>query len=217
MQQQGFDYTYDKRLYDRLEEGDALQVRWHLTADVAYQQHLARFIENHDERRAAEVLGVERSKAAAVVALTLPGLRLIHEGQPQGCKVKLPVQLGRRPEEPAVAGLEDFYRALLAELRHPIYHDGRWQLLEARIKDDAPDLHRGLAAHQWRLGSEFRVVVSNLTGQRTQGFVSMALPLAGAAWQLTEIFSGAVVRTRWRRHDRPRAVRRPASVWQSDF
>ena len=192
LQQQGFDYTYDKRLYDRLEEGDALQVRWHLTADVSYQQHLARFIENHDERRAAESLGVERSKAAAVVALTLPGLRLIHEGQPQGRKVKLPVQLGRRPEEPAVAGLENFYRALLAELRHPVYHDGQWLLLEARSKEDAPELHRGLAAHQWRLGSEFRVVVSNLTGQRTQGFVSLVLPLAGAAWTLTEAFSGDV-------------------------
>ena len=89
-----------------------------------------------------------------------------------------------------MAGLEDFYRALLAELRHPVYHDGQWLLLEARIKADAPDLHRGLAAHQWRLDGEFRVVVSNLTGQRTQGFVSMALPLAGAAWQLTETFSG---------------------------
>lgn len=192
LQQQGFDYTYDKRLYDRLEEGDALQVRWHLTADVAYQQHLARFIENHDERRAAESLGVERSQAAAVVALTLPGLRLIHEGQPQGWRVKLPVQLGRRPEEPAVAGLEDFYRALLAELRHPIYHDGQWRLLEAHIKEDAPELHRGLAAHQWRLENDFRVVVSNLTGQRTQGRVVVQLPLAGASWQLTEVFSGDV-------------------------
>lgn len=192
MQQQGFDYTYDKRLYDRLEEGDALQVRWHLTADVSYQRHLARFIENHDERRAAEAFGVERSQAAAVAALTLPGLRLLHEGQLQGWKVKLPVQLGRRPQEETVAGLEAFYRTLLAELRHPVYHDGEWRLLEARARADAPALHRGLAAHQWRLGDEFRVVVVNLTGQQTQGFVRMDLPLAGATWELSEVFTGAV-------------------------
>ncbi|MEZ4768222.1 MAG: alpha-amylase family glycosyl hydrolase [Caldilineales bacterium] len=190
MQQQGFDYAYDKRLYDRLEEGDALQVRWHLTADLSYQQHLARFIENHDERRAAEAFGVARSKAAAVVAMTLPGLRLLHEGQMEGWRVKLPVQLGRRPEEPADAALQEFYRTLLVELRHPVYHDGQWRLLEARMRDDAPDLHRGLAAHQWRLGDEFRVVVSNMMGQRAQGFVAVQLPLAGASWRLTEIFTG---------------------------
>ena len=192
MQQQGFDYAYDKRLYDRLEEGDALQVRWHLTADVSYQQHLARFIENHDERRAAEAFGVERSKASAVIALTLPGLRLLHEGQLQGWTVKLPVQLGRRPDEPSVEGLEHFYSTLLGELRHPVYHDGRWQLLEARVEAGAPDLHRGLAAHQWSLENELRVVVSNLTGQRARGFVRVDLPLTSANWRLHEVFSGAV-------------------------
>ena len=102
------------------------------------------------------------------------------------------MQLGRRPEEPAVAGLEDFYRTLLTELRNPVYHDGQWRLLEARIKAGEPALHRGLSAHQWSLGNEFRVVVSNMTGQRGRGRVMVQLPLAGANWQLTEVFSGDV-------------------------
>lgn len=190
LQQQGFDYTYDKRLYDRLEEGDALQVRWHLTADLNFQRRLARFIENHDERRAAESFGVERSQAAAVVALTLPGLRLLHEGQLQGWRVKLPVQLGRRPEEAPVEGLEQFYRTLLGELRLPVYHDGQWRLLEARVSSGQSDLHRGLAAHQWRLNDEFRLVVVNLTGQRARAFVRPELPAAASGWTLHELFSG---------------------------
>ncbi len=53
LQQQGFDYCYDKRLYDRLVHDGAEQVRGHLTADTAYQDGLVRFIENHDEPRAA--------------------------------------------------------------------------------------------------------------------------------------------------------------------
>ncbi len=53
MQQQGFDYTYDKRLYDRLREGHARPVREHLHAAPDYQIKLARFLENHDEPRAA--------------------------------------------------------------------------------------------------------------------------------------------------------------------
>ena len=53
LQQQGFDYCYDKRLYDRLVHEGAEQVRGHLGADLAYQRRLLRFVENHDEPRAA--------------------------------------------------------------------------------------------------------------------------------------------------------------------
>ena len=51
--QQGFDYAYDKRLYDRLRMGQARPVREHLQAGLDYQNKLARFLENHDEPRAA--------------------------------------------------------------------------------------------------------------------------------------------------------------------
>ena len=55
LQQQGFDFCYDKKLYDRLEHGPAESVRLHLCADLAYQERLVRFIENHDEPRAAAI------------------------------------------------------------------------------------------------------------------------------------------------------------------
>lgn len=41
MQQQGFDYAYDKRLYDRLHEGFAKPVREHFLAELGYQNKLA--------------------------------------------------------------------------------------------------------------------------------------------------------------------------------
>ena len=47
LQQQGFDYTYDKRLYDRLRNGDPRPVRDHFHADLGYQTRLVRFLENH--------------------------------------------------------------------------------------------------------------------------------------------------------------------------
>ncbi len=53
LQQQGFDFCYDKRLYDRIEHDDVEGVRLHLNADLAYQHKLVRFIENHDEPRAS--------------------------------------------------------------------------------------------------------------------------------------------------------------------
>jgi hypothetical protein len=57
LQQQGFAYCYDKRLYDRLRDGHAAPVRGHLLAGLDYQDKLARFLENHDEPRAARSAG----------------------------------------------------------------------------------------------------------------------------------------------------------------
>ena len=98
LQQQGFDFCYDKKLYDRLEHDDAESVRLHFCGDVAYQQKLLRFLENHDEPRAAATFSPAKEKAAAVTTYTLPGARLFHEGQLEGRKVRLPVFLGRRPK-----------------------------------------------------------------------------------------------------------------------
>jgi hypothetical protein len=107
---------------------DAEAVRLHLRADLAYQQGLLRFIENHDEPRAASAFPAGRQRAAAVVALTQPGARLLHDGQLDGRRVRLPVFLGRAPDEPPDPDLERWYRALLGVLRQPAFRSGRWEL-----------------------------------------------------------------------------------------
>ena len=84
MQQQGFDYTYDKRLYDRLREGHARPVREHFHAGLDYQNKMARFLENHDEPRAAATFPPGVHKAAAVITFLSPGLRFFHQGQFEG-------------------------------------------------------------------------------------------------------------------------------------
>ncbi|MBE2318691.1 alpha-amylase [Solirubrobacter sp. CPCC 204708] len=126
LMEQGFDLCYDKRLYDRLvERGD---VRGHLTAPVEYQERLVRFIENHDEPRAASVFGPEQARAAAVVMSTLPGARLYHDGQLSGRRAHVPVFLGRGPDEPPDAELRAFYAWLLPRAARL---QGTWRLLES--------------------------------------------------------------------------------------
>ena len=116
LQQQGFDFCYDKRLYDRLEHDNAESVRLHLLADLSYQEKLVRFIENHDEPRAAATFPPSKERAAAVTVLTQTGAGLLHEGQLEGRKVRLPVFLARRPDEPVDTDLKNFYHRLLAIL-----------------------------------------------------------------------------------------------------
>ncbi|HXK02059.1 MAG TPA: alpha-amylase family glycosyl hydrolase [Verrucomicrobiae bacterium] len=129
LQQEGFDYTYDKRLYDRLREGHARPVRDHFRADMDYQRRSARFLENHDEPRAAAAFPPGIHEAAAVLTFLCPGLRFIHQGQMDGFNKRIPVHLGRGPAEAGDASVQEFYDRLLACLRHPAVQ-GEWRLLE---------------------------------------------------------------------------------------
>ena len=97
LQQQGFDFCYDKRLYDRLVSGPAESVRGHLQAATDYQEGLLRFIENHDEPRAADTFAPEQQRAVAVVMSTLEGARMYHAGQLEGLHTHIPVFLARGP------------------------------------------------------------------------------------------------------------------------
>jgi hypothetical protein len=189
LQQMGFDYTYDKRLYDRLLGEDPGLASDHLRfSSPEYQQRLARFVENHDEERAAAAFGPERSRAVATLALTLPGLRLVHEGQMEGRRVKLPVQLGRRPQEEPGPDQEQFYRRLLAALRAPVLREGHWQPLEARAAWPGNPSHESLIAHLWTLWGKRRLVVANLAPGESQGYVRLPLSeLAGGTWEFRDL------------------------------
>ncbi len=190
LQQQGFDYCYDKRLYDRLAHAEPPAIHAHLQADPAYQAGLVRFIENHDEPRAAAVFSPRQGCAAAVVAGALPGARLFHQGQLEGAQLKLPVQLGRRFPEPASADLRAFYTTLLAELRAPVFHAGAWRLCEQRGWPDNASF-TNLVAWCWEDGDDRRVIVVNLAGQAAQGLVLLPWDdLAGGEWLLEDAFNG---------------------------
>jgi hypothetical protein len=130
LQQQGFDYTYDKRLYDRLREQHAGPVRGHLQASPDYLRHMAHFLENHDEPRSAAVFPAEVLPAAAVVTFFAPGLRFFHQGQFEGRKVHLSVHLNRGPQEPENQELHRFYEKLLDTLGQAVFREGTWQILD---------------------------------------------------------------------------------------
>ena len=130
LQQQGFNYTYDKRLYDRLREGHAAPVRGHLCADPDYQRKMARFLENHDEPRAAGTFSVDMHRAAAVITFLSQGLRFFHQGQFEGRRKRISPHLVRAPLEAPDEVLRAFYDELLGVLQRQTVREGQWQLLE---------------------------------------------------------------------------------------
>lgn len=130
LQQQGFDYTYDKRLYDRLRNQQARPVREHFHAGLDFQDKLARFLENHDEPRVAATFRPETHEAAVVITFLSPGLRFFHQRQLNGHKKRISPHLGRGPSEPSDPTIEDLYTRLLGVLKQPAVRDGSWQILE---------------------------------------------------------------------------------------
>ncbi|MBP9500728.1 MAG: hypothetical protein KBF17_01060 [Candidatus Promineofilum sp.] len=187
MQQQGFDFCYDKRLYDRLAHETAAAVRGHLLADVSYQQRLVRFIENHDEPRAAAVFRAGRALAAAIAAYTLPGAKLFYQGQFEGYKTQIPVFLTRRPDEPPDRALLAFYRRLTNEIQSPALREGRWLLCALNGWPDNKS-YNNLVAWCWQAGDERRVIVVNLSSTTSQARVQLPWPdLAGQNWLFVDV------------------------------
>ena len=187
MQQQGFDFCYDKRLYDRLEHETAETVHGHLQADLPYQEGLVRFIENHDEPRAAATFPGNRALAAAIAAYTLPGAKLFHQGQFEGYRTRLPVFLTRRPDEPVDRALQMFYRRLAVAVKSPALRHGQWRLCALNGWPDNSS-YRNLVAWCWEARDERRVVVVNLSPHTSQARLQLPWPdLAGQNWVLQDI------------------------------
>ncbi|MBI3409904.1 MAG: alpha-amylase [Planctomycetes bacterium] len=177
LQQQGFDYTYDKRLYDRLHECNVEGVRGHLHADTDFQRKSVRFMENHDEPRAAAAFPRDRHLAAATVTYLLPGLRFFHEGQLEGRQKRVPMHLGRRPAEKVDTAIQDFYEKLLAVLKNPVVRGGDWKLLDCRQAWANNPTHGGFLACSWE-APEGRLLVAVNYGA-TQGQCRVQLPWPG--------------------------------------
>ncbi len=190
LMQQGFDFCYDKRLYDRLAQQSPEAIRAHLGADLHYQARLVRFLENHDEMRAAERFRSESLRAAALVTATLPGARLYHEGQFTGARVRLPVQLGRRPQETPDEALCIYYRRLLAAARE--HCQGEWRLCPVEGWDDNQSC-RNLLAWTWRERDRWTVVAVNFSGTPSQGRIRLTVPeLGDRTWRLSDPLTGDV-------------------------
>jgi hypothetical protein len=179
--EQGFDACYDKRLYDTLvHAGSAADVRAHV-ADGDGRG--VRFVENHDEPRAASLVGPQHHRALLTAVCTLPGVALLHEGGAQGRRTRVPVILRRRPDEQPDHDLERFVHRLLAALGDDLRR-GEWAL--ATI-DGWPDnrTNEQLLAWTWTSADARYVVVVNLSDQRADGM--LAAPWDDVAGDVTLI------------------------------
>jgi hypothetical protein len=193
MQHRGFDYAYDKRLYDRLREGHARPVREHFYAALDYQNKLARFLENHDEPRAVATFSPEVHRAAAAITFLSPGLRFFHQGQFEGRRKRISPHLGRAPEEPVDQELKQFYERLLSVLRQPAVRQGEWELLQCTPAWDGNWTWDCFLAFAWQGPGEDRLLVTvNYASNQSQCHVLLPFTdLSSAKWRLHDLIGDA--------------------------
>lgn len=168
LQQQGFDYCYDKRLYERLLYDSVGSIKGHLHAEWDYQSRLVRFVENHDELRAASAFGVQRSLAAAAIALTLPGARLFQHGQQYGHHLKLPVELGRTPDVAVNTGVHKFYQNFFRSVSTGMRGQSTWRLFHI---DGVDYWHSPFVSYVWDFGQTMFLVVVNYSDHPQTGCI----------------------------------------------
>ena len=191
---QGFDYAYDKRLYDRLVEGHARPVREHFYAGLDFQDHLARFLENHDEPRAAATFTHDAHQAAAILTFFTPGLRFFHQGQREGKRARIPVHLGRGPVEDHEPGIAAFYDGLLECLKDPAFRDGGWQILACHPAWDGNGTWNDFVAFSWTgPGDLRRLVAVNYAPHQSQCYVVTPWhDLERRVWRLDDLTGPAI-------------------------
>jgi hypothetical protein len=189
LQQLGFDFTYDKKLTDRLSSGKIQPVKEHLSAENEYQNKSVRFLENHDETRAIIKFGRKQSLAAAVLISTIQGMKLYYDGQFEGKKVKLPVQLGREPEEKISEPIREFYLRLLGITKTNIFRNGEWKMIDPYSTAPDNDSYENMLAWQWKLGKESRLVIINYSEVISQCRLLFELPKHRGEIILTDLLN----------------------------
>lgn len=191
LQKLGFDFTYDKRFLERLYSNDILGTKTHLMAEDEFQQKSVRFIENHDEVRAISKFGEARSLAAATVISTVKGMKFFFDGQFEGKKIKVPVQLGREPHEKISRSTKAYYEKLLNIISDDVLVKGEWLLIEPNSAAKDNYSFERFFSWLWRYENNFRLVAVNYSDKTAQCRVHIPFTIPNEIIVLEDLLTGA--------------------------
>jgi hypothetical protein len=192
LQQLGFDYTYFKTFYDDVMARRFGKLQEFLRRPRELLAHGAFFLENHDEPRVSQCLRWPEHPPAALLLASMPGLRLLHEGQLEGLETRVSVHFSRRPAEKPHPEVARFYDYILSVLQNTSIGKGQWMLLDPVPLDSRATLPQGLFIIQWQSESNsFEIVVVNLSGESIDCRVRPPAATPQDAWVWRSVFSAA--------------------------
>ncbi|KAL0236855.1 hypothetical protein PCE1_000252 [Barthelona sp. PCE] len=193
LQNLGFDALYDKEnLLDDLKSLNVRSVSSYVGWRKRWMVHMVKFLGNHDEPTIWEEFhhNFQISKAAGMIAFTLPGPRFFWAGQMTGQKTRLKVQFLRRHLNPVDSDLFGFYQRLANVYAHPTLNQDPeyWTWI--------PTSNNNVVAWVWssKVTKKNVLVVVNYSGNDNQ-WESIKLDYkpdhaGGAAVEFKELISG---------------------------
>lgn len=190
LQDLGFDFTYDKRLYDLLVARDAIGAASYVRSLPAdFIRRSAHFLENHDEKRIASLLSWEEHRAAALLIMALPGMRFIHEGQMSGARVHANVHFARRGVEQAENTVAEFYQTLLEALQTSAVGNGEGKVITPQPAWADNPSHANFILLQWQQSPEaFDLAVIQMAAHRSQCLAPLDVEsLVGGNWRFRDL------------------------------
>ncbi len=195
LQELGFDYTYDKRLYDHLIARNHPDVRRHLLAlPPRFLEAGGHFVENHDEPRVASLLSWPEHQATAMVVLGAPGLRLLQEGQLSGARLRVNVHFERRPVEEPDAAVAAWYEQILTTLGRTAVGRGQSRIIQTVPAWGDNPTWQSFVVIQWQgPEADFDLVVVNLGAHRSQCYARLeSRGLAEHNWRAQDLLGSEV-------------------------
>ncbi len=164
LQMEGFDYTYDKTFYDHLVAHQPDNVRHELGQTGALLRGL-HFLENHDEPRAATAFPETAYRhACAVLTFSLPGPRLIYDGQTGGRKLRYCIHLRRAAETPAESDENVFYEKLFSALKESAIGKGTAASIPSQPTGPGNESYPAIQAFLWENAQCRDLMIANLSG-----------------------------------------------------
>ena len=113
----------------------------------------------------------DRLPAAAVLMGTVPGMHFYHEGQLDGRRRRIPVQLGRAAEELTDERVRAIYERVLRISNGAAFHEGVWTLLDPQSSGDGS--HGNMIAYVWHSTNQCWLIVVNLGSGTSAARISL--------------------------------------------
>jgi len=167
LQKLGFDFTYCKFYLDMFLNKDVIGIKSNLNKGEDFNNKSVVFIENHDEERSAKVFS-SRIHLVIISFLTMPGMKIIYDGQIEGEKIKFPVQLGKTPNVKISKGIKEFYDKMLEIVNDEVYKNGSFQLLTPLKFEDKNDFHENILAWYWKTNKKLMITIVNYSSENSK-------------------------------------------------
>jgi len=115
---------------------------------------------------------------------------MYHQGQFEGRRTRIPLQLRRSVAESVDEELQAFYQELLRITRDPVFKSGQWELLCPTSAGD--ETHRSVVTYAWRSSGRLKVITVNFSGDWAQARIPLRLKSKSGNCRLRDELTGEV-------------------------